>query len=94
MPTDVAIDRRTGDLLVSDGYGNARIHRYSRNGRHLSSWGESETDPGRFNIIHNIATDKDGRVQVFDPDGRMDGTGKRMRHVKVRALEDVDPELD
>ena len=71
MPTHVDIDRRNGDLLVSDGYGNARIPRYSKDGRHLSSWGESGTDPGRFNIIHNIATDKDGRVQVFDPDGTL-----------------------
>jgi DNA-binding beta-propeller fold protein YncE len=62
MPTHVAIDRRNGGLLVSDDYGNARVHRYSKDGRHLSSWGESGTDPGRF----NIATDKDGRVYVAD----------------------------
>ena len=51
-------------------------------GRLLFSWGESGTDPGQFNIAHNIATDKDGwvyvadrenhRIQVFDPHGKFD----------------------
>ena len=41
--------------------------------------GESGTDPGQFNIVHNIATDRDGmvyvadrenhRIQKFSPDG-------------------------
>jgi hypothetical protein len=29
-------------------------------------------------------------ARLTDPDRRMEGTGKRMRHVKIRALEDVD----
>jgi len=78
--THVAIDPRNGDFYVSDGYGNARIHKYSPSGKLLFSWGESGTEPGQFNIAHNIATDKDGwvyladrenqRVQVFDPNGK------------------------
>ena len=78
--THVAIDPRNGDFYVSDGYGNARVHKYTPDGRLLFSWGESGTDPGQFNIAHNIATDRDGwvyvadrenhRVQVFDGDGR------------------------
>ena len=35
----------TGDIYVSDGYGNARVHKYDANGRHLMSWGEPGTDP-------------------------------------------------
>jgi DNA-binding beta-propeller fold protein YncE len=80
--THVAIDPRNGDFYVSDGYGNARVHKYSPNGQLLFSWGESGTDPGEFNIVHNIATDKDGwvyvadrenhRVQVFDPNGKFE----------------------
>ena len=27
-PTDVAIDRQTGNIFVSDGYGNSRIHKF------------------------------------------------------------------
>ena len=81
-PTHLAVDQRNGDLYVSDGYGNARVHKYSSDGRLLFSWGESGTAPGQFNIVHNIDTDRDGyvyvadrenrRVQVFDPNGRFE----------------------
>ena len=79
-PTRVAIDPRNGEILVADGYGNARVHRFSADGEKLlRSWGESGTDPGQFNIVHDIAVDRDGwiyigdrenrRIQVFSPDG-------------------------
>jgi DNA-binding beta-propeller fold protein YncE len=80
--THVAIDPRNGDFYVSDGYGNARVHKYAPDGKLLLSWGESGTDPGQFNIVHNIATDKDGwvyvadrenhRIQVFDANGKFE----------------------
>lgn len=79
-PTDVAIDPNTGELYISDGYGNSSVHKYSPDGKLLFSWGKAGTDPGEFNIVHNIATDKDGwvyvadrenhRVQIFDSNGR------------------------
>ena len=79
-PTHVAISPKTGDVFVSDGYGNSRVHKYDPTGRHLLSWGEPGTDPGCFNLPHNIATDAAGlvyvadrenhRVQIFDPNGR------------------------
>ena len=69
-----------GDLYVSDGYGNARIHKFSPGGKLLFSWGGPGTDPGEFNIPHNICCDPDGwvyvadreshRVQVFNGKGR------------------------
>jgi DNA-binding beta-propeller fold protein YncE len=69
-----------GDLYISDGYGNARVHKFSPNGKLLFSWGEPGTDPGCFNIPHNICCDADGwvyvadrenhRVQVFDGNGK------------------------
>ena len=80
--TDVALDPKTGDLYVSDGYGNSRVHKYSPDGKLLLSWGSPGTDPGEFNIVHNIATDKDGyvyvadrenhRVQIFDSNGKFE----------------------
>ena len=80
--THVAMDPSTGEFYVSDGYGNARVHKYSPDGNHLFSWGESGTGPGQFNIAHNVCTDKDGwvyvadrenhRVQVFDKNGKFE----------------------
>ncbi len=55
-----------GDLYVSDGYGNARIHKYSPSGKLMFSWGEPGTEPGQFNIPHNICCDADGWVYVAD----------------------------
>ena len=69
-----------GEIYVSDGYGNARVHKYTPDGKLIKSWGEPGTDPGQFNIVHNIATDADGwvyvadrenhRVQVFNGEGK------------------------
>src|SRR5499433_3488049 len=77
--THTALSPR-GELYVSDGYGNARVHKFAPDGTLLRSWGEPGTDPGQFNIPHNICCDADGwvyvadrenhRVQVFDGDGR------------------------
>ena len=55
-----------GDIYVSDGYGNARVHKYSPDGKLLFSWGEPGTNPGEFNIVHNICCDDDGWVYVAD----------------------------
>ena len=78
-PTKVAFDPDTGEIYVSDGYGNARVHKYTPDGRLLFSWGEYGTDPGQFNLVHSVVTDGAGRVyiadrenhrvQVFDPEG-------------------------
>jgi DNA-binding beta-propeller fold protein YncE len=65
-PTKVAFDPETGEIYVSDGYGNARVHKYTSDGRLLFSWGEYGTDPGQFNLVHSLATDSAGRVYVAD----------------------------
>jgi len=69
-----------GDLYVSDGYGNARVHKYSPNGKLLLSWGGPGTDPGQFNLPHNICCDADGWVYVADRESHrvqvFDGTGR------------------
>lgn len=78
--TDVAVDPDSGDLYISDGYANSSVHKYSPDGELMFSWGQPGTDPGEFNIVHNIATDEDGyvyvadrenhRVQIFDSRGK------------------------
>ncbi len=77
--THVALSPKN-EIYVSDGYGNSRVHKYSPDGKLLFSWGEPGTDPGQFNIVHNIVSDRDGylyvadrenhRIQVFDGNGK------------------------
>ena len=71
-----------GEIYVSDGYGNARVHKYAPDGKVIASWGGSGCGPGEFNLPHNICCDGDGwvyvadrenhRVQVFDGNGRFE----------------------
>ena len=64
-PTDVAFDSQ-GFLYVSDGYDNARVHKYSAGGELLESWGEPGTGRGQFDISHCVRVDPDDRVMVCD----------------------------
>lgn len=78
-PTNIAV-APSGELYVSDGYGNCKVHRYSATGELIQSWGEPGTDPGQFYLVHGVAVTADGRVlvadrendriQIFTPDGR------------------------
>src|SRR5262249_12401606 len=45
-----------GEIYVSDGYGNACVHKFSPDGKLMKTWGEPGSDPGQFNIVHNIVT--------------------------------------
>lgn len=68
-----------GDIYVSDGYGNAAIHKYTSSGTYLRSFGGPGIEPGHFNLPHALWCDPDGRlyvadrenhrIQVFDGDG-------------------------
>jgi DNA-binding beta-propeller fold protein YncE len=82
-PTHVAISAKTGDIFITDGYGNARVHKYSTDGTHIKSWGEPGIDAGQFNLPHNVVIDdnelvyvaerENHRVQIFDVDGNTVG---------------------
>lgn len=39
-PTDTAVSPVTGEIFISDGYGNSRVHRLDPDGGHIMSWGE------------------------------------------------------
>jgi DNA-binding beta-propeller fold protein YncE len=77
-PTNTAF-ARSGEVYVSDGYGNARIHKFAANGRLLLSWGEPGGGPGQFHLPHGVAVSREGivyvadrensRIQLFGPDG-------------------------
>ena len=55
-----------GDMLIADGYGNARVHRYAPDGTLVASWGAPGSQPGEFNLPHGIVVDRGGRVYVAD----------------------------
>ncbi len=80
-PTDVVV-ARNGDIFVSAGHGfktNARIVKYSKDGKFLKAWGKVGSAPGEFSSAHAIAIDSQGRlfvgdrgnsrIQIFDQDG-------------------------
>jgi sugar lactone lactonase YvrE len=64
-PTNIAVGPN-GDLFIADGYGNARVHRFSPDGKLLHSWGEPGSGPGQFHVVHGIDVDKNGIVYVAD----------------------------
>jgi len=64
-PTSLAI-APSGELYVSDGYANARVHRFAESGAWLASWGVPGTGPGAFNLPHGICAAPDGRILVAD----------------------------
>ena len=65
-PTHAAVSRKSGDIFITDGYGNFRVHHYSAQGDYIKSWGEPGINPGQFLRPHNIAVDDDDRVIVAD----------------------------
>lgn len=80
LPTDIDV-APSGEIFVTDGYGNARVHKFAADGKHLFSWGEPGTAPGEFNLPHAVWIDRHGRlliadrennrVQVFDQNGKV-----------------------
>ena len=65
LPTDVAFDSQ-GFMYVSDGYGNARMHKFTPEGDWIKSWGSPGTGPGEFDLVHSVRIDKDDRLWVSD----------------------------
>ena len=85
--TDVAFGP-DGDVFIADGYRNARILRYTPDGRKVGEWGRPGTGAGEFRLPHSLAVDEDGivyvadrengRIQRFDRDGTFLGRVARL----------------
>ena len=79
LPTDVAF-ALNGDFYISDGYGNSRVVKFSRDGKYLLEWGTKGSGPGEFLLPHAVALDAQGRVYVSDRENRrieiFDANGK------------------
>ena len=85
QPTDAAVGAN-GDIFVADGHsggggatGNARIVKFDKSGKYLTSWGRKGMGPGELDVPHALAIDSRGRlfvgdrqnnrIQIFNPDG-------------------------
>src|SRR5581483_3573215 len=96
-PSSVAIDNATGDLYVSDGYGNRRIAVFDKTGKYLRQWGRQATDQeaqagvgGVFSKeVHSVVFGNDGFLYVCDRSGDrvqvFDKSGKFIRNLRIRT---------
>ena len=64
-PTRLAKDSK-GMIYITDGYGNARVHKFDPQYRLITSWGQPGTGPGCFQLPHGIAIDSSDIVYVAD----------------------------
>ena len=79
-PTNIAF-APNGDFYVSDGYINARVVRFSKDGKYIGQWGHKGTGDGEFDLVHDIVLDKrnrllvaertNQRIQIFDLEGKL-----------------------
>src|SRR5260221_9773071 len=81
-PSDVLV-APSGDVFVADGHGgntNARIVKFSKDGKFIKTWGKKGSGPGEFDTPHSLAMDSSGRlfvadrmnnrIQIFDQEGK------------------------
>jgi sugar lactone lactonase YvrE len=94
QPNDVVI-AANGDVFVAQGHtpgpnGDARVLKFDKTGKFITSWGGKGSGPGQFQVAHGIAIDAKGlvwvadrenqRIQVFNQDGAF------VREVKYKGL--------
>ena len=78
QPTKL-IRASNGEIYVSDGYGNAALHKFDKELNLLKTWGGPGNAPGQFRLPHAVWEDgfgriwvadrENGRTQIFDKDG-------------------------
>jgi DNA-binding beta-propeller fold protein YncE len=81
-PSDVLV-APNGDIFVADGHGgdtNARVVKFSKDGKFITAWGHKGSGQGEFQTPHGLAMDSAGhlyvadrendRLQIFDQDGK------------------------
>ena len=64
-PTAVVV-QANGNIVVTDGYWNARMIWYSPEGKYIKEIGGWGNEPGQFNSPHAMAQTPDGRLMVVD----------------------------
>lgn len=98
MPTDLAF-LSDGSFVVSDGYMNSRVVRFTPDGKLAAAWGTKGSRPLQFNVPHSVAVDdrdriyvadrENDRIQVLDADGRLVAEWTNVdRPITVRYADD------
>ncbi len=65
MPAGIAVND-AGEIFIADGYANARVHKFTSEGKLIMSWGDPGSGDGQFNLPHGVWIDSQGRVLVSD----------------------------
>ena len=78
-PTDIGF-LANGDILVTDGYGNSCVVKFSPDGKYKMEWGKRGKGPGEFDTPHVVVVDshqnvyvsdrENNRIQIFDANGK------------------------
>ena len=104
QPNDVAI-APNGDVFIVQGHtpgprGDARVLKFDKDGRFITSWGGKGNAPGQFQVAHGAAIDAKGllwvadrensRIQVFDQDGTF---VREMKYAGLPCSVDIGPEF-
>ena len=82
QPSDVVV-ASSGEIFVADGHdegSNARIVKFTKEGKFVKTWGKRGSGPGEFDTPHGLAFDSRGRlfvadrgnnrIQIFDQEGK------------------------
>jgi len=99
-PSGAVVDPASGNIFISDGYGNKRVAVFDREGNFVRQWGSHATaaeraasTPGTFtNVVHCIAISNAGLVYVCDRQGSrvqvFDTMGNHVRDIHVARTDD------
>ncbi len=94
QPNDVAI-APNGDVFIAQGHtpgarGDARVLKFDKDGRFLTSWGGKGKEPGQFDVAHGIVFDDKGLLWVMDRENQriqvFDASGTFVREQKYKGL--------
>ena len=94
QPNDIAI-AANGDIFVAQGHtpgtrGDARVLKFDKDGRFLTSWGGKGKEPGQFEVAHGVVIDGKGLLWVMDRENSriqvFDAQGTLVREQKYKGL--------
>jgi peptidylamidoglycolate lyase len=75
LPSGIAV-LKNGNIVVTDGYGNARVVMFDRNGKFIKQVAKGAggpndkgTGPGEWNLPHKLALDAQENMYIIDREG-------------------------